>query len=35
MTTKEAGVWDKVFKALDNGKPVRSIKFTPDEVHIV
>jgi ribosome-binding ATPase len=35
MTVKEGLVWDKVFKSLDDGKPVRSIKFTPDEVSIV
>lgn len=35
MTHKEGLVWDKVFKQLDNGEPVRSIFFTPDEVAIV
>lgn len=35
MTVKEAAVWDKVFKVLDNGEPVRSIPFTFDEVPIV
>lgn len=35
MTTKEGLVWDKVFKQLDNGEPVRSIAFTPDEIAIV
>lgn len=35
MTVKEGLVWDKVFKQLDNGEPVRSIQFTPDEVAIV
>jgi ribosome-binding ATPase YchF (GTP1/OBG family) len=28
-------VWEKVFKCLDNGEPVRSIPFTFDEVAIV
>lgn len=28
-------MWEKVFKALDNGEPVRSIPFTFDEVAIV
>ncbi len=35
MTQKESQVWDKVFKALDNGEPVRQIPFTFDEVAIV
>ena len=35
MTPKEEKVWDKVFKQLDNGEPVRSIPFTPDEFAIV
>ena len=28
-------MWEKVFKCLDNGEPVRSIPFTFDEVAIV
>lgn len=35
MTQKEGLVWDKVFKQLDNGEPVRTIPFTPDEIAIV
>ena len=35
LSTKEQQVWDKVFKCLDNGEPVRSIPFTFDEVAIV
>jgi hypothetical protein len=35
MTQKEGLVWDKVFKQLDNGEPVRQIPFTFDEVAIV
>jgi len=35
MTHKEGLVWDKVFKQLDNGEPVRTITFTPDEIAIV
>ena len=35
MTVKESQVWDKVFKQLDNGEPVRSIPFVFDEVAIV
>jgi len=27
LTPKEAQVWDKVFKQLDNGEPVRTIPF--------
>jgi ribosome-binding ATPase YchF (GTP1/OBG family) len=35
MNNKESLVWDKVFKALDDGMPVRSINFPPDELAIV
>lgn len=35
MTQKEGLVWDKVFKQLDDGRPVRQIPFTFDEVAIV
>ena len=35
LSTKEQQVWEKVFKRLDNGEPVRSIPFTFDEVAIV
>jgi ribosome-binding ATPase len=35
LTAKEQGVWEKVFKSLDDGKPVRSINFHYDEVAIV
>ena len=35
MTVKEGLVWDKVFKQLDNGEPVRTIPFTFDELSIV
>lgn len=35
MTVKEGQVWDKVFKQLDNGEPIRQLQFTFDEVAIV
>jgi len=35
MTTKEINIWDRVFKALDNGEPVRSLNFVHDEIAIV
>jgi len=31
----ENDVWDKVFNQLDNGEPVRTIKFKLDELPIV
>ncbi len=35
MTQREILVWDKVFKSLDDGKPIRSQKFEKDEQEIV
>jgi len=35
LTVKEGLVWEKVFKALDDNRPVRSIKFHFDEKAIV
>lgn len=35
MSTKEANIWERVFKQLDNGEPVRSINFVHDEIAIV
>jgi ribosome-binding ATPase len=35
LSSKEQQVWEKVFKALDDGKPVRSIPFVWDEIGIV
>jgi hypothetical protein len=35
MSTKEANIWDRVFKALDEGKPVRELNFVHDELDIV
>ena len=28
-------IWERVFKALDNGEPVRSLNFVHDEIEIV
>lgn len=35
MNQKEEKIWERVFKALDNGEPVRSLNFVHDEIAIV